>query len=106
MAVTDTQHTPISRTTCHGLMAPIAGTLLDVSSPRRQSALNLRLLLTLFGLAFTIVLMVLAILFQNVLLGVFAAVLGVVTIVDLVVISIRIRRRRQREPGAHHSIFQ
>ncbi len=73
---------------------------------RPQSALNLRLLLTLFGLAFTIVLGFLAVNFRNFGLAVFTVVLGVVTIVDLVIILIRRRRRRRREPGAHHSIFE
>ncbi|WP_117214612.1 DUF6343 family protein [Allorhizocola rhizosphaerae] len=71
-----------------------------------QSALNLRLLLTLFGLACTIVLGFLAVNFRNFGLAVFTVILGVITIVDLVIILIRRRRRRRREPGAHHSVFE
>lgn len=77
-----------------------------MSIPRAQSALNLRLVLALFGLAFTVVLLFLAFNFRNVALGVFAAILGVITIIDLVVIQIRRRQRRRREPGVEHSLFE
>jgi hypothetical protein len=77
-----------------------------MSSERPQSALNLRLALTLFGLAGTIALGFLAVNFRNFGLAVFTVVLGVITLVDLVVIVIRRRRRKRREPGVHHSIFE
>lgn len=82
------------------------GTIIDMSSQRPQSALNLRLLLTLFGLVFTIALGIVAIRYGNLALAVFAVILLVVTIVDLVIILIRRRRRKRREPGAGHSIFE
>jgi hypothetical protein len=82
------------------------GTVLDMSSDRPQSALNLRLVLALFGLACTIALGVLAVRFANFALAVFAVVLGVITIVDIVVISIRRRRRHRREPDVRHSMFE
>jgi hypothetical protein len=77
-----------------------------MSSDRPQSALNLRLALTIFGLVFTAVLVFIAIYFHNFALAVVAVVLAVVTIVDLVVILIRRRRRHRREPGVHHSMFE
>jgi Flp pilus assembly protein TadB len=77
-----------------------------MSSDRPQSALNLRLALALFGLAFTVVLVILAVYFRNFALGVFAVVLGAVTVVDLVVIMIRRRIRRRREPEVRHSLFE
>ncbi len=77
-----------------------------MTSERPQSALNLRLLLTLFGLGFTIVLGIFALNFRNFGLMVFTVILFVVTIVDLVIIIIRRRRRKRREPDVDHSIFE
>lgn len=97
---------------CHGLIATMRGTLLGMSSQRPaptqqpQSALNLRLALTLFGLAFTVLLVVLAIYYRNLALGAFAMILGAITIIDLVVIQVRRKQRREREPGVKHSIFE
>jgi membrane protein YdbS with pleckstrin-like domain len=76
------------------------------SEQRPQSALNLRLALALFGLVCTGVLAFLAIQHRNLALAVFCCVLASITITDIVVISIRRRRRRIREHGAHHSIFE
>lgn len=105
MPVTD-RHITASIAMCHGLIAPIAGTVTDMATGRPQSALNLRLVLTLFGLVFTIVLAVLAVRYENLALAVFTVILGVVTIVDLVIILVRRRRRQRREPGADHSLFE
>jgi len=98
--------TPSNTTRCQGLIAAMTGTLLDMSSERPQSALNLRLALTIFGLIFTAALIWLAIYFHNRALAVFAVILAVITIVDLVIILIRRRRRHRREPGARHSLFE
>jgi Family of unknown function (DUF6343) len=97
---------PSNSSMCQGLIAAMTGTLLDMASERPQSALNLRLLLTSFGLAFTAALIWLAIYFQNRALAVFAVILAVITIVDMVIIVIRRRRRQRREPGRRHSLFE
>jgi hypothetical protein len=77
-----------------------------MSSDRPQSALNLRLALNVFGLAFTGVLIFLAVYFHNRALAVVGVIILVITIVDLVVILIRKRRRHRREPDAKHSMFE
>jgi membrane protein YdbS with pleckstrin-like domain len=70
------------------------------------SALNLRLVLALFGLVVCTVLAILAWWADLVWLAVVLAVLAVVAVVDLVVIQRRRRARRREEPGAHHSLFE
>lgn len=97
---------PNNTNRCQGFSAAIPGTLRDMSIQRPQSALNLRLLLALFGLAFTIVLILVGFYFHNRALVVFGVILTVITIVDLVVILVRKRRRRRREPGVRHSMFE
>jgi hypothetical protein len=84
------------------------------SQPRRArgtvghpySALNLRLVLALFGLVVCAVLAVLAWRADFGWIAVALAVLAVVAVVDLVVIQRRRRARRREEPGAHHSLFE
>ena len=75
-----------------------------VGQPR--SALNMRLLLAVFGLVSCTVLAVL--LFRaNIAIGGWAlAVLAVVALVDIVVIQRRRMERRRREPDRHHSLFE
>jgi len=89
-----------------GLIALMPGTVMGMASDRPESALNLRLALNLFGLAFTVVLIFLAVYFHNRALAVFGVVVLAITIVDLVVILIRRRRRHQRQPETKHSIFE
>lgn len=80
---------------------------MGMASPDRpQSALNLRLALALFGLVCTIALTFVAIRYHNLVLAVVGCVLLAITITDIVVITIRRRRRSRREHGAHHSLFE
>ncbi|MGB2569103.1 DUF6343 family protein [Micromonospora citrea] len=84
------------------------------SQPRRArgtvghaySALNLRLVLALFGLVSMTVFAVLAFRAEVAWLGVACAVLAVVAAVDLVVIQRRRAARRREEPGTRHSLFE
>lgn len=83
------------------------GRIVDMSrDDRPQSALNLRLTLAVFGLVCTAVLAFLAIWHRNLALAVFCCVLGAITITDIVVITIRRRRRSRRGHGASHSLFE
>ena len=84
------------------------------SQPRRArgtvghaySALNLRLVLALFGLVTMTVFAVLAFRAHVAWLGVLCALFAVVALVDLVVIQRRRAARRREEPGAEHSLFE
>ncbi|ATO13909.1 DUF6343 family protein [Micromonospora sp. WMMA1998] len=84
------------------------------SQPRRargtvghaNSALNLRLVLALFGLVVMAVFAVLAFAADVAWLGVVCALLAVVAVVDLVVIQRRRAARRREEPGVRHSLFE
>ncbi|MEV4478249.1 DUF6343 family protein [Micromonospora coxensis] len=84
------------------------------SQPRRArgtvghaySALNLRLVLALFGLVSMTVFAVLAFRADVAWLGVACAVLAVVAAVDLVVIQRRRAARHREEPGTRHSLFE
>jgi hypothetical protein len=78
----------------------------DGSLRHPYSALNLRLALAGFGLVFCVVLAVLSFAAGLTALGWFAIALAVVTVVDLVVITIRRRQRRRADPTAHHSLFE
>lgn len=80
-----------------------------VGSPRTgshdhpYSALNLRLLLAAFGLVAAVLLAVLAFMADQPVLGVLCTVLAVLAAIDLVVVQVRRRQRRRREPGVDHS---
>ncbi|MEH0841607.1 DUF6343 family protein [Micromonospora sp. CPCC 205711] len=84
------------------------------SQPRRArgtvghaySALNLRLVLALFGLVTMTVFAILAFRVEVVWLGVVCALFAVVAVVDLVVIQRRRAARHREEPGARHSLFE
>jgi hypothetical protein len=81
------------------------------SQPRRRvnaaySALNLRLVLALFGLVTMTVFAVLAFAAGVTWLGVVCAILAAVAVVDLVVIQRRRAARRREQPGARHSLFE
>ncbi|MET7807919.1 DUF6343 family protein [Micromonospora chersina] len=81
------------------------------SQPRRRvnaaySALNLRLVLALFGLVTMTVFAVLAFAADVTWLGVVCAILAAVAVVDLVVIQRRRAARHREEPGARHSLFE
>ncbi|MFG2109060.1 MULTISPECIES: DUF6343 family protein [Micromonospora] len=81
------------------------------SQPRRRvnaaySALNLRLVLALFGLVTMTVFAVLAFAAGVTWLGVVCAILAAVAVVDLVVIQRRRAARHREEPGARHSLFE
>ncbi|SBT37842.1 DUF6343 family protein [Micromonospora auratinigra] len=81
------------------------------SQPRRRvnaasSALNLRLVLALFGLVSMTVFAVVAFAADVPWLGVGCAVLAVVAVVDLIVIQRRRAARRREEPGVRHSLFE
>ena len=81
------------------------------SQPRRRvnaaySALNLRLVLALFGLVTMTVFAVLAFAANVTWLGVVCAILAAVAVVDLVVIQRRRAARHREEPGARHSLFE
>ncbi|MEW2327000.1 DUF6343 family protein [Micromonospora chersina] len=81
------------------------------SQPRRRvnaaySALNLRLVLALFGLVTMTVFAVLAFAADVAWLGVVCAILAAVAVVDLVVIQRRRAARHREEPGARHSLFE
>lgn len=77
------------------------------TSDRPYSALNLRLILALFGLGAAIVA---AIVFWQAGLPVWtivaAGILTLVTIVNLVFVLARRRARGRQEPGQAHSIFE
>jgi len=78
-----------------------------MADPQRpQSALNLRLVLASFGLVCTAALAIVAVWHRNLALAVFCCVLGAVTITDIVVITIRRRRRSRRDHDAPHSLFE
>ncbi|MFI2711503.1 DUF6343 family protein [Micromonospora sp. NPDC018662] len=84
------------------------------SQPRRargtvghaNSALNLRLVLALFGVVVMTVFAVLAFAADLAWLGVVCAILAAVAVVDLVVIQRRRAARRREEPGVRHSLFE
>ena len=69
------------------------------------SALNLRLVLAVFGLVFCGVLAGLLLWQRYVVLGVIAGMLALLAAVDVVVIVLR-RRARARVDGGRHSLFE
>lgn len=73
---------------------------------RPYSALNLRLVLVLFGLVTSVLFAVLAARAALVPLAVFFIVLAVVAVIDLVVVQRRRAVRRREEPGVRHSLFE
>jgi Flp pilus assembly protein TadB len=73
---------------------------------RPYSALNLRLLLAVFGLVTCGVLAFLVARAGLVVLAVVLAVLAAVATVDIVVIQRRRAARRRQEPGVRHSLFE
>lgn len=73
---------------------------------RPYSALNLRLLLAVFGLVSCTVLAVLAARADIVPLAVVLVALAVVAVVDIVVIQRRRAARRREQPGVRHSLFE
>ncbi|SCF27746.1 hypothetical protein GA0074695_5082 [Micromonospora viridifaciens] len=84
------------------------------SQPRRArgtvghaySALNLRLVLALFGLVTMTVFAVLAFAAHLAWLGVVCAILAAVAVVDLIIIQRRRAARRREQPGVRHSLFE
>ncbi|MFC0527071.1 DUF6343 family protein [Phytohabitans kaempferiae] len=70
------------------------------------SALNLRLMLALFGLALMILFAVLLARADQVALAFVAIALGVVAMIDIAVVIRRIRVRRRRDPGRRYSLFE
>ena len=81
------------------------------SQPRRRvnaaySALNMRLVLAIFGLVSMTIFAVVAFRVGVIWLGVVCAVLAAVAVVDLVVIQRRRAARHREEPGVKHSLFE
>ncbi|MEU7617552.1 DUF6343 family protein [Micromonospora rifamycinica] len=84
------------------------------SQPRRargtvghaHSALNLRLVLALFGLVTMSVFAIGAFRAGLAWLGVLCVLFVVVAVVDLIVIQRRRAARRREQPGARHSLFE
>lgn len=81
------------------------------SQPRRRinaaySALNMRLILAIFGLVTMTVFAVVAFRVGVIWLGVVCAILAAVAVVDLFVIQRRRAARHREEPGAKHSLFE
>jgi Flp pilus assembly protein TadB len=70
------------------------------------SALNLRLVLALFGLVVFAVLTWLSARADLTALAVICGVIALTAVVDVVVVERRRRARRRAEPGAHHSMFE
>lgn len=70
------------------------------------SALNLRLLLALFGLVFCAVVAFLAARAGSVPLAVVFGLLAVVAVVNVVVIQLRRSARRRERPGRKWSLFE
>jgi uncharacterized membrane protein YqjE len=71
-----------------------------------RSALNLRLVLAIFGLVSCTGLAGLLLWLGYRVAALVAALVGLTAIVDLVVIQRRRIRRRRAEPGVHHSLFE
>lgn len=81
------------------------------SQPRRRvnaaySALNMRLVLAIFGLVSMTIFAVVAFRVGVIWLGVVCAILAAVAVVDLVVIQRRRAARHREEPGVKHSLFE
>ncbi|MGC1215759.1 MAG: DUF6343 family protein [Micromonospora sp.] len=81
------------------------------SQPRRRvnaaySALNMRLVLAIFGLVSMTVFAVVAFRVGVIWLGVVCAVLAAVAVVDLFIIQRRRAARHREEPGQKHSLFE
>ena len=81
------------------------------SQPRRRvnaaySALNMRLILAIFGLVSMTVFAVVAFRVGVIWLGVVCAILAAVAVVDLFVIQRRRAARHREEPGVKHSLFE
>jgi len=70
------------------------------------SALNLRLLLALFGLVVFGVLTWLAARADLTVLAVICGIVALTALVDVVVVQLRRRARQRAEPGVHHSLFE
>ncbi|MEV4620479.1 DUF6343 family protein [Asanoa sp. NPDC049573] len=70
------------------------------------SALNLRLVLALFGLVVFVVLTWLSARADLLVLAVICGVVALTALVDVVVVQLRRRARRRAEPGVHHSMFE
>ncbi|MDQ7909209.1 DUF6343 family protein [Phytohabitans sp. ZYX-F-186] len=70
------------------------------------SALNLRLLLASMGLVIMVALAVLLALADHPVLTVIAAALAAVAVIDIVVVSRRIRIRHRQDPNHHYSLFE
>jgi membrane protein implicated in regulation of membrane protease activity len=71
------------------------------------SALNLRLVLALFGLVFSVVFGVFVLIAGYPVPAVILFVLAAVAVVDLVVIQRRrVARHREEPPGTRHSVFE
>lgn len=73
---------------------------------RPYSALNLRLVFTLFGLVFTLLLGVLSLGADLPVPAVIFFVLAAVAAIDLVVVQRRRAARAREEPGVRHSLFE
>lgn len=73
---------------------------------RPFSALNLRLVFALFGLAFSLVIAVLSVDADLPVLAVIFFILAAVAAIDLVVVQRRRILRRREEPGIRHSLFE
>ncbi|PWU46624.1 hypothetical protein DLE60_06165 [Micromonospora globispora] len=81
------------------------------SQPRRRvnaaySALNMRLVLAIFGLVSMTIFAVVAFRVGVIWLGVVCAILAAVAVVDLFVIQRRRAARHREEPGVKHSLFE
>jgi membrane protein implicated in regulation of membrane protease activity len=70
------------------------------------SALNLRLLLAIFGLVAFVVLAVISALLDQTVLAVILAVLALVAVVNIVVVQRRRAARKREQPGVRHSLFE
>ncbi|HEX6968674.1 MAG TPA: DUF6343 family protein [Micromonosporaceae bacterium] len=73
---------------------------------RPYSALNLRLVLALFGLVFSLLFAVLSADADLPVLTVIFIALAVVAVIDLVIVQRRRGARRREEPGARPSLFE
>ena len=70
------------------------------------SALNLRLVLAIFGFVVFAVLTWLAARADILALAVICGVVVLTAIADIVVVQLRRRARHRAEPGVHHSLFE
>jgi membrane protein YdbS with pleckstrin-like domain len=70
------------------------------------SALNLRLVLAIFGLVAFVALAVLFAVIHLTVAAVVSAIVAATAVVDIVVIQMRRRARAREEGGEHHSLFE